>query len=313
MHLFTISPSQALALLPFLLSLPIAKAAGIGSCPDDETGLETSTSDGPTSDKSAGIGVEFETGAILLSSVSGNCDEQSTFSSKGKMIAGRGQGQNWALTADTQSDADVLDAEYIIDGRVVKIGTGDAGKAAAAIAADLAAWDPSTKMNPNSFNIDQSTCNPWKITTPDAGGDSGAILWAPQVTAPLPLEAISDLFAKNTANQEHPLLPKLNAQGKRALVSQRMISVTKDFFQSSPNKISSTAVKDDVLGFFSLVMSYAKSAKAFGEDESPKMLTTIMPRSDFTTIFAQVKGAVPGTLYDIVKVLACYKNDGTNV
>lgn len=138
MHLFSIPLSQALALLPFLFSLPLTKAApGIGSCEDDETGLEAATSDGPTSDKSAGIGVEFESGEILFASVSGNCDAKSTFALKGKMVAGRGEGQKWTLTADTQIDANRLDAEYIIDGKVVKIGSGDAGKAAAAIAADL--------------------------------------------------------------------------------------------------------------------------------------------------------------------------------
>lgn len=168
-------------------------------------------------------------------------------------------------------------------------------------------------MNSNSFDIDQGTCNRWTITTPDVGKDFEDILWSPSVTAPLPLEAISDLFVKNTAHQAHALLPEVKGQGMRCLASRWMISVTKDFFQSSPNGISSTAVKDDVLGFFSLVISYAKAARSFNVDESLKMSTTIMPRTDFTTIFTQVKGVVPGDLYDLVKVLACYKNDGTNV
>ncbi|TVY15049.1 hypothetical protein LARI1_G006716 [Lachnellula arida] len=307
MYFFSNFPSQAIAFLPFILSLPI------GSCADDGLDLETSTSDGPTSDKSAGIGVQFKTDAILFRKGSRDCHEQSAFASQKKMVARRGSGQSWALTADTQKDTDVLDAEYIIDGRVVKIGSGDAGKAAAAIATDLAAWDSSTKKNRNSFNIDQSTCNRWTITTPDAGKDFEDIHWSPSVTAPLPLEAISDLFAKNTANQAHALLPEVKGRGMRCHVSRWMISVTKDFFQSSPNGISSTAVNDDVLGFFSLVVSYAKAAKSFNVDESPKMPITIIPRTDFTTIFAQVKGVVPGDLYDLVKVLACYKNNGTNV
>lgn len=57
-----------------------------------------------------------------------------------------------------------------------------------------------------------------------------------------------------------------------------------------------------------MIIPYAKAATAFEEDESPKELTSIMPRTDFTNIFKQVKSAVPGTLYDILKVLACYKN-----
>jgi len=149
-------------------------------------------------------------------------------------------------------------------------------------------------MNPNSFDIDGSPCNPWKIKEPEDSAGSNNILWGPQVTAPMPLEAISDLFAKNAANQPDPLLEKLNDQGKRGKVSQRMISVTKVFFQSNPNGISSATVKDDVLGFFSLIISYAKAAKAQEEDQSPKMLTTIMPRTDFTTIFAQVSKMIRG-------------------
>lgn len=136
---------------------------------------------------------------------------------------------------------------------------------------------------------------------PKSGGNAGAITWAPQVTAPLPLEAISDLFSKAVSGPGSALLPKKNP-------GVNMVHVTTDFFQSKPNGISSDNVKADVLGFFSLIVSYAKGAKVFLEDESPKGLISIMPRTDFTNIFDQVKSAIPGTLYDIVKILACYKN-----
>lgn len=92
-----------------------------------------------------------------------------------------------------------------------------------------------------------------------------------------------------------------------------MVYVTKDFFQSKPNGISSDSVKADVLGFFSLVISYAKSARTEDEDKSHKELTSLMPRTDFTNLFKQVQPAVPGTLYDMVKILACYKNNGKNI
>ena len=40
-----------------------------------------------------------------------------------------------------------------------------------------------------------------------------------------------------------------------------------------------------------------------------------MPRTEFVTLYAQVKGTLPGSvsLYNLVKVLACYKNDGDDV
>ena len=145
---------------------------------------------------------------------------------------------------------------------------------------------------------------------PEHGGQPDQIVWAPQVTAPLPLEAISDLFSKAVPGTPSELLP--------TNPSPRMVWVSKDFFQSNPNGISADSVKADVLGFFSLILSYAKNARNEGEDESPKELTSIMPRTEFTTVFAQVKPTVPlnpNTLYGLVKVLACYKNaaDGNGV
>lgn len=47
------------------------------------------------------------------------------------------KGTNWKLTADCLGDASVLDAEYILDGRQIKIGAGTAIVAAAAIVDDL--------------------------------------------------------------------------------------------------------------------------------------------------------------------------------
>lgn len=67
-----------------------------------------------------------------------------------------------------------------------------------------------------------------------------------------------------------------------------MVYVTKDFFQSKPNRISSESFEADVLGFFSLVIPYAKSARTEVEDQSPKDLTSLMPRTDFTNLFKQV-------------------------
>ena len=86
--------------------------------------------------------------------------------------------------------------------------------------------------------------------------------------------------------------------------------VTKDFFQSKPNGIDPENVKDDVLGFFSLLLSYVKGASVLPQDQSPKNIISIMPRSDWSTLFKQVSSAVPGDLYDLVKVLGCYRDYG---
>ena len=109
-----------------------------------------------------------------------------------------------------------------------------------------------------------------------------------------------------------PVTPPLLAASRPGA---NIVSVTKKFFQSSPNGISQDSVKADVLEFLSLVISYAKKATPTAPPRyglrSPKFTISIMPRTEFVTLYAQVKSTLPGTgsLYDLVKTLACYKND----
>ena len=170
--------------------------------------------------------------------------------SKGKLVGNR-QEENSQLTADTTLNyAGWLDAEYILDGRRIKLTTGDAIKAAAAVANDFVSlhrrsrrysvvhriiplqltWAPSADMKDPQVDMAGSACNPWKITEPRTGDAAGTIYWALQVTAPLPLEAIQDLFAKAVGNQGSALLPGIAP-------SRNMVHVTKDFFQANPNGI----------------------------------------------------------------------------
>ena len=93
--------------------------------------------------------------------------------------------------------------------------------------------------------------------------------------------------------------------------NQKMVWVNKDFFQSAP-ECNEENVRDDVLAFFSLVLSYAKSgniASGKPEDTSIKAASSIMPRTDFLTIYNDVKSGIQGDLYELVRVLLCYKND----
>lgn len=169
-------------------------------------------------------------------------------------------------------------------------------------------------MPQNTWDIDENECNPWHVSGPSAFNPD-YLSWQVQATAPLPFEAISDLFAESiVTSPSSPLLPATANIAKR-----NKISVTSKFFQSSPNGITSGSVKQDLLGFFSLVVSYAKAASSTDppiyQEESPKSRLSIMPRTDFVTLYAQVSGALPGsdTLYNLVKVLACYKNDDDDV
>ena len=168
-------------------------------------------------------------------------------------------------------------------------------------------------MPNNQWDIDGNNCNPWAITKPQIANSANSLVWGTQVTAPLPFEAINDLFAAALVTPvTSPLLPSVMA-------SRNIVSVTQKFFQSSPNGISPDSVKADVLGFFSLVISYAKKATTTSPPKysstSPKFTIPIMPRTEFVTLYAQVKSTLPGTgtLYDLVKILACYKNDEDDV
>lgn len=82
----------------------------------------------------AGIGVEFE--SITFTLKNSAYKEDDTAASKGKVM-GKRTGNNFKLTADTTSDAGVLHAEYILDGQNIKVGSGDAAIAGAAVAADM--------------------------------------------------------------------------------------------------------------------------------------------------------------------------------
>lgn len=131
-----------------------------------------------------------------------------------------------------------------------------------------------------------------------------------QITAPMPLEAIGDLIQKAQREQNHPLLP-LGGNPKR-----RLIWVQSGFFQSNPYGLTPNDVKADALGFFSLVLSYAKSASFLVSGESPKTLISIMPRTDFVTMYNEISpeiqsGINSGSLFDILNILACYKSDIT--
>ena len=84
--------------------------------------------------------------------------------------------------------------------------------------------------------------------------------------------------------------------------------VTKDYFKSKPNYIDETKLTDDVLGFLTLVLSYAKAAKIkdLKPDQSPKQLLSFMPRTELNTIYGQVKSKIPGDLFTLHDTLACY-------
>lgn len=145
-----------------------------------------------------------------------------------------------------------------------------------------------------------------KLLNSKIGGED--FKWAPQVTAPYPFQGIAALFAANHFGKSTETI--LSSPRKNV----NMIYVTPDFFQSSPGGISSGMAGYDLLGFFSVILSYAKAAHSLPVDFSPKLLFPIMPRTEFTTMYSQIKSQIPesASLYEILKILACYRYKDQN-
>lgn len=124
----------------------------------------------------------------------------------------------------------------------------------------------------------------------------------------MPLEAVYYLMKEQ---QTSPDLGQGNIlDGYSFRYEEALIVVTNDWFQSNTNGIDMSKVTDDVLGFCSLVLGYAKSASnQLGNEQSPKQFLTFMPRTEFNTVFQQVKSKVPGDLFALFNNLACYKRD----
>ncbi|KAI1743055.1 hypothetical protein F4680DRAFT_391563 [Xylaria scruposa] len=176
---------------------------------------------------------------------------------------------------------------------------------------DQIAWAPWLKGDTTNIQVADSPCNPWSIGNIGKNQKAEDILWDAQITAPMPLEALYSLMKEAQDNVQPPARNILT--GDELLragnpTSTNLVFVTKDYFMSLPNGIRPADVTDDVLGFCSLVLTYAKGAKYdLHPDQSPKLLFQFMPRTEFNTIFQQVRTKMPGDLFSIFNILACYK------
>jgi hypothetical protein len=90
--------------------------------------------DGPTTSGEAGIGAEFET--IGIQFYDNKCSLENTFLAKRKTIKGH-TGKNYVLSADTSTEKGKLSAEYVLDGRNIRVGDGSAAAAGKAIRDDM--------------------------------------------------------------------------------------------------------------------------------------------------------------------------------
>lgn len=123
----------------------------------------------------------------------------------------------------------------------------------------------------------------------------------------MPLEALYALMQEIATSATTPNV--LTGQASFT-VGQNIQLVTEEFFQSPSLKGAVHAITDDILGFCTLVLSYAKAANLVqAPDVSPKHWLTFMPRTEFNTIYAQVSSQFQFPLFTIFNILACYKLD----
>ena len=122
----------------------------------------------------------------------------------------------------------------------------------------------------------------------------------------MPLAAINDLFKQLKGVAHSPLLPF------RSQLKKKMVWVNENFFESEPQGITKKDASKDVQGFFSLLMTYVKGNGNLGgtHQSSPKGMSTIMPRTDFLTMYKSMEGKIKERdLYKVVKILSCYTNE----
>ena len=124
----------------------------------------------------------------------------------------------------------------------------------------------------------------------------------------MPLEALYSLMKENFEDpDEKNVLDRDNFQYE---AKSTVVLVKQDYFQSKPNDIDPSTITDDVLAFCSLILTYAKCAsKGLRPDQSPKSFIAFMPRTEFNTLFEIVKTKLPGDLFSLFNILACYKTD----
>lgn len=130
----------------------------------------------------------------------------------------------------------------------------------------------------------------------------------------MPLEALYSLMKENVQNVQD----NRNVLNGESVSNKNNIQlVTADiYFDHLWLQIDKDKINDAVLGFCSLVLSYAKAANNRIDktdpntlEKSPKSWISFMPRTDFVTIYRTVKSFFPADdeLFNIFNTLACYK------
>jgi hypothetical protein len=183
-----------------------------------------------------------------------------------------------------------------------------------------ASWTPWSDTPKNQVIIENyPQCpDPWIVRNLHENTNKDQIYWVPQVTTSMPLEALYALMKENVQSNLEEGRNILNGKSGFTL-GQNVQLVMKEHFRNDLSlMVDFDKINDAVLGFCTLVLSYAKAANKplnandpSAQEMSPKSWHPFMPRTEFVTIYSAVKSffGVENELFEIFNTLACYKMD----
>ncbi|KAI9172688.1 hypothetical protein HJFPF1_02199 [Paramyrothecium foliicola] len=313
MYSFHLLFSFVLCIFKVVLAAPALGSTENPFCTPFDTPPPSPIEPPKTDLKYPGLGVEFETSALTFkTALNSNCDEDKYLIRKGQTINSEyGQDMIWWLSGDTTLDSwsdstkqGILTAEYIMNGLKLKLGKGQAGPAAQAMTDSWNARSycdvPGKEVTIKAPDTEDDGCNTWFVTSESKGKKDGD--FSAQITVAMPLNAMDELFKLTKTNGQHKLLA-LSTRKK-----EKMVWVNKKFFMDTPEGVDGSDA--EVRGFFSLLLTYAKHADTANVDQSAKMISSFMPRTNFVTMYQIISSKIPGVdIYELAKKLACYKND----
>ena len=174
-------------------------------------------------------------------------------------------------------------------------------------------WKPS-KSSKTEINIDGfDDLGQWYVASPAEWTGANTVFFGAQITTSMPLDAVYKLMKDAKAGKSS----EVYASGLSKKNSNIHIVQKQDFADAKLTDIKENDITDDFLGFFTLLVSYAKSTKDMKPSEGPKHSLSVMPRTDFAAMYAMFKAKIEPQyqggcwdLYSIVKALAKKQGDG---
>lgn len=216
---------------------------------------------------------------------------------KGKafIIPGVSYNPNWALTAETISDSiKRITTEVVVggpEGKGVKFSSNpEIGITVGnEIVAAVKEWAPRKGVEVRVKGFEG--LGPWIIQKPEIY--SPYLGWGLQVTAPFPLSKIQSIIVKPSA-----LLERRSVQAYPILTKESL-----PWIGSKKNGKAKYLENHDVLGFLTIVLAYVNAAKTNDPAQGPKHSSSIMPRTDFRTMYVctGVKTAVEDWIQKVRK------------